>query len=126
MSAEAVPYRPHRGVRVIVESLWVMPARLAAHDDWWRDEHVAALCALEGVAGVWRFETSTRFDDHQWRPGPRRIAMVWIDGDLDATSRELAALGRIRAEHAAGATVTDMDATLETITPWQWDWFDRT
>ena len=54
------------------------------------------------------------------------FAMVWIDGDLDATSRELAALGRTRADHAAGATVTDMDATLETITPWQWDWFDRT
>ncbi len=107
VSAEAVPYRPHRGIRVVVE-----PAELASSEP----TDPSALCDVEGVAGVWQFETDPRFDAHVWNTGGRRITVAWIDGGLDATSVRLSALDR------AGV---DLSATLETITPWQWDWFDR-
>jgi hypothetical protein len=125
VSAEAVPYRPHRGVHVIVESLVGDDHERERYATWWRDEHAPALCEVEGVAGVWQFETSSRFDGHVWRPGPRRIALVWIDGDPDATSDALASLDHARESRRHGVASTDMRATLETITPWQWDWFDR-
>jgi hypothetical protein len=125
VSPEAVPYRPHRGIQVIVESLADDEAAVARYDEWWRAEHAPARCELDGVAGVWQFATSTRFDKHRWRPGPRRIAVTWIDGDLDTTTAQLAALDEFRSAHAAGAATCEMQATLETITPWQWDWFEQ-
>ncbi|HEY1738153.1 MAG TPA: hypothetical protein VGI86_05555 [Acidimicrobiia bacterium] len=125
ISAEAVPYRPHGGVHVIVESLVGDDHACAGYDTWWRDEHAPALCGLDGVAGVWQFETSSRFDAHIWRPGPRRVTVAWIDGDLDHTSSALALLDGTRESRSQGIASADMIATLETITPWQWDWFDR-
>lgn len=126
VSAGALPYRPHRGVHVIVESLDDNNSgAVSRYDDWWRSAHAPALCALDGVAGVWQFATSARFDAHRWRPGPRRIALVWIDGDLETTSTALRDVDQPRAAIAASAAHDDMTATLETITPWQWDWFDR-
>jgi hypothetical protein len=124
VSDEAVPYRPHRGVHVIVESALGSDDAVARYDAWWRDTHASELCALDGVAGVWRFVTSTRFDAHVWRPGPRRVSVVWIDGDLDSTTARLAGAGDARNATAGDAVVCEMAATLETITPWRWDWFD--
>ncbi len=123
VSAEAVPYRPHHGVHVIVESLTGDERARTGHDEWWHTEHAPRMCALDGVAGVWQFQTSPRFDAQVWRPGPRRITIVWIDGDLDATTRQLKALGGGPGPAGAGAR-PEMAATLETITPWQWDWFE--
>jgi hypothetical protein len=91
VSAAAVPYRPHRGVYVLVH-----PDAAPALDAW---------CAVPGVAGAWSFATT----EHH-------ITVGWIDGDVFATAAELDATVPGEAEFAG---------PFETITPWQWDWFDR-
>jgi hypothetical protein len=89
ISAEAVPYRPNRGVYVAVQPIGAPPVDLAA---W---------CATDGVAGAWAFA-----DD------ARRITVAWLDGDPPAAA-------------LSGAPDAEFAGPFETITPWQWDWFDE-
>ena len=108
--AEAVPYRPHRGVYVVVEGVGAND--VVAHRD--------ALLALDGVAGVWSFAPNARTVSATWKPGDQRITVAWIDEDLDATAAAIAPVERGRRE-PAGVTFA---GPLEPITPGQWDWFD--
>jgi hypothetical protein len=124
VSAEAIPYRPHRGVHVIVE-------RVERHDDeylqWWHTHHAPALCALDGVAGVWQLATSPQLREAGWSTGNRRIAIVWLDGDVATTSANVHRVDRTRRERTErdGISVTELAGGFETITPWEWDWFEE-
>ncbi len=128
ISAEAVPYRPHRAIACTVETLdapdTADPGALDDYDDWWRAAHAPALCGLDGVAGVWRFASSPRFDAHVWRPSSCRVSIIWIDGDPTVVSTAIAALDVARLHRSKGITETVLTATFDTITPWQWDWFE--
>ena len=106
MSADAIPFRPHRGVYLVVERL----AAEASVDAWWRwhhEEHVPDLLATDGVAGVCSFRSSpvlgegadqgARFGTAApWDPARRNITVVYVDGDVAATSARLAPLLRRR------------------------------
>jgi hypothetical protein len=96
ISAEAVPYRPNRGVYVVVEEgdgSAALPA---------------ACCAHEGVAGAWQFGDAER-----------AVTVAWLDAPPLAVHESLATVVSARA----GATPL-FAGPLETITPWEWDWFD--
>jgi hypothetical protein len=76
--AEAVPYRPHSGVYVIVDS---EPLAL--------DEFVAA----PGVVGAWSFAGTDEYTDLPWATRGRGVTVCWLDGDapaVDATTAEFA------------------------------------
>ncbi|HTL84863.1 MAG TPA: hypothetical protein VL856_06750 [Acidimicrobiia bacterium] len=91
ISAEAVPYRPHRGIYVAVQGATSDAAS------------IEAAVTISGVAGAWAFA-----DDE------RRITVLWCDEDvLDVAAR----VGPIEGAEFAGP--------FETVTPWQWDWFDQ-
>ncbi len=123
VSAESVPYRPHRGVHVLVETPAVADE---AYLQWWHTDHAPALCALDGVAGTWSFATSTNFGHLPWwTPGNRRVTVTWIDGDVLETNARIEALDAARRERWATTTTTEFAGPFETITPWQWDWFDE-
>ncbi len=110
ISREAVPYRPNLGVYVEVEEL----AGATDPDTERRArEHLDALCAVPGVAGAWSFA-----DDD------RRVSVSWLDGaPLDVATR----LDPVAERRRAGSGGRTMFAgPLETITPWQWNWFDGT
>lgn len=62
------------------------------------------VCAQPGVAGAWAFTD-----------GERRITMAWLDGEPLAVAPRLAPLAR-------GA---ELAGPFETITPWEWDWFEE-
>ena len=94
ISAEAVPYRPHRGVYAVVQE-----ARAPGPDP-------EMICTTDGVAGVWSFA-----DD------ARRIPVAWLDDEPLSVHFDNAALGISDGLEFAGP--------FETITAWQWDWFDR-
>jgi hypothetical protein len=103
ISREAVPYRPNRGVHVAVEAIAEAPAGDPA-------ARVGALCAAPGVAGAWSFADETR-----------RITVAWLDAPpLDVCGGVASAFGSLPAPGAR----TVFAGPFETITPWEWDWFD--
>ncbi len=106
ISPVAVPYRPNLGVYVEVEEL-------AEGDDPDRvdADHLAALCAEVGVAGVWVFA-----DDG------RRMTVSWLDAPPLELCGRLEPIVESRRAAAAGRTL--FAGPLEAITPWKWDWFD--
>ncbi len=106
VSAEAVPYRPNRGVYVIVEE------RTEVAGPWLADDALADLVEVDGVAGAWGFAA----------PDGERITVCFLDGDpgeVAATMRRVVA-GR----WDDGRCRPLLAAAFETITPGQWDWFD--
>ena len=105
ISAEAVPYRPNRGVYVEVEEV-------AGDEAVDPTDHLGALCAVPGVAGAWSFA-----DDE------RRVTVTWLDAPPLDLCEPLATIVARRRAASPGRTV--FAGPLETITPWQWDWFDR-
>jgi hypothetical protein len=93
ISAEAVPYRPHRGVYAVVQ------------DQSGSASDLDAMCATDGVAGAWEFADEAR-----------RITVAWLDGD---PLQVAAALG------APSGRGVEFAGPFETVTPWQWDWFEE-
>ncbi len=97
VSAAAVPFRPHRGILLLVEradgdevDTWVR---------WHHAEHVPALLGHDGVAGAYTFRSSTRlgvgpdqaarYGMPRWDPGDRFVTVVYLDGDLHPTAAAL-------------------------------------
>jgi hypothetical protein len=107
VSREAVPYRPNRGVYVEVEEL----ASGAAAGDSRHGSYLDALCALPGVAGAWSFA-----DD------ARRITVSWLDAPPLELNNRLA--GVVSYRRAGSPSRTLFAGPLESITPWEWDWFE--
>jgi hypothetical protein len=103
VSAEAVPYRPNRGVYVVV-----------ADGDAPALEPKAAVDA-PGVAGAWTFGSTASYAD-RWRTGQRAVTVAWLDGEPLAVAPVLD--GHVAASGAVFA------GPFETVVPWQWDWFD--
>jgi hypothetical protein len=90
VSAEAVPYRPNKGIHVVVQTVDRPGPPIG---EW---------CATPGVAGAWTFADDTH-----------RISVAWLDDEPLAVT--------LPPTHDAGIVFA---GPLETITPWQWDWFD--
>jgi hypothetical protein len=124
VNPEAVPYRPNRGVYVIVEEP-LSGADPEALDGWVRGLHehwVGAACAVPGVAGVWQFASSPRLQGPGWDPGNRRITVCYLD---DAPLAVAASLRPLLDERWRDAPVRAVHAgPYETVVPYQWDWFD--
>ena len=104
VSPEALPFRPHRGVVLLVEE--ICDGDIAAWARWHHTDHMPELLATPGVAGVYTFRSSTllgtgpdqgdRFGLPLWNPGPRFITIIYVDDDLVATTAALDPLLRIR------------------------------
>jgi hypothetical protein len=92
VSPKAVPYRPNRGLYVVVQDL---PRPEIDLDKW---------CTQPGVAGAWSFADEDR-----------RISVAWLDDDWRLAAQALAPDDRTGVEFAG---------PFESITPWQWTWFD--
>jgi hypothetical protein len=104
ISGAAVPYRPNRGVYVIVGA----------------NPGVAQLLGIQGVAGVWAFRPGEVTPQPPSGAGGRfedQIVVCYLDGDpVETGSSIMKVLGAGTSLRFAGA--------FETITPWSWDWFD--
>jgi hypothetical protein len=95
VAAEALPYRPNRGVHV----------RLAATTDAPADAPATA-----GVAGAWTF-TGTALSPPDLQDAT--LTVQWLDDAPASVAPTLSAEG------------ASFDATLAAIDPWAaWDWFD--
>jgi hypothetical protein len=106
VSAEAVPYRPNRGVYVIVEE------RVDPAGPWPVDDTLSELVEVDGVTGVWSFAAADG----------ERITACFLDGepvDVAVTMRGVLA-GRWDDDRHRPL----LAGPFEAITPRRWDWFD--
>ncbi|BBZ43448.1 hypothetical protein [Mycobacterium parmense] len=81
VAAEVVPFRPHRGVLLIVEE----PAdgRPDGWLQWLHAEHAPALLATAGTAGAWTFGSSGGWNrpPRGWQTAPQYVTVVYLDDD---------------------------------------------
>jgi hypothetical protein len=89
ISAEVVPFRPHRGVLMIVEE----PGRddVAGWLQWLHTVHYPSLLDISGVAGAWMYGSTNTWTLHPHCDSPRQyITVVYLDEDPLATVKALA------------------------------------
>ena len=110
VSAEAVPYRPNRGVYVVVEE--------GAGDAVPPPVEVRPVLETAGVAGVWAFT------ERAGRAGAagRRITVCYLDGEPVEVAGGLRPV--LEARWREGRARPVLAGPFESITPWRWDWFD--
>lgn len=116
ISAEVVPFRPHRGVLLIVEEA------LAAGPDQWLQwlhaEHYPALLATPGTAGAWTFGSTRAWRAQQgWRTEPHYISVVYLDDDPLATTESLAPI--VEERWRSGAVRPGFAGPLRTMISWE-------
>ena len=116
ISAEVVPFRPHRGILLIVEE----PTDGRSNDwlQWLHAEHYPALLAAPGTAGAWTFGSTTAWQiPRGWRTDHQYITVVYLDGDPLAVTDALAPLIEQRWRSAAVRPV--FAGPLRTMISWE-------
>ena len=101
VSADVVPFRPNRGIYLVVEQ-----------GAPWSDEEVAAVLALDGVAGLWTFSPTTTESDDLSKSG-YGVTVVYLDEDPVEVARSINAL--------LGSRVPALAAPFVTLQPWEWE-----
>ena len=130
VSAESIPARPQRGVYITVQD--VSPDGEEEYAQWFDRVHAPAILELPEVAGLWTFASRGGPPGKFANPNPsgRRIHVTYLDGDpLTYTASLPGHLARWRdagllPDHSKSVE-TLFAGPLETITPWQWSWFDE-
>jgi hypothetical protein len=120
ISNEVVPFRPNRGLYLIVEE----PTDPDAQDHYLQQMHtdvLPALVSVPGVAGALAFGTSPAIRRPTFSPGIRRITACYLDEDPATVGERLApVLERIWE----GAPVRPLlAAPFESMMHWDWDRF---
>lgn len=101
VSDVVVPFRPHRGVVLIVEE--PVDGRPDAWLQWLHAEHYPELLATPGTVGAWTFGTGTGWSHRPrgWHTGHQYVTVVYLDDDPLATTAALAPLIERRWRSAA-------------------------
>lgn len=142
VSADALPFRPNRGVHLTVSQVGDAHGPDAERSFAWHDRiWVPELLDCPGVAGVWTFSSDSTTLDPSWRAVPGsttfdaagsdrghlRITLAFLDEDPVDVAQAIAVrsdrLGRA-ARGPGGAETTLLSAPLRAIAPWEWDWFE--
>jgi hypothetical protein len=115
VSEGVVPFRPHRGVVLLVEE----PVGDTGHrQDWLLAKHVPSLLEADGVAGVWSYAST---DSWTLTPSclgdPQIVTVVYLDADPLATTAALQPL--IEQRWASGEVRPVFAAPLRTMVQWE-------
>jgi hypothetical protein len=116
ISAEVVPFRPHRGILLIVEE----PAEGRSNEwlQWLHTEHYPALLATPGAAGAWTFGSTTAWQiPRGWRTDHQYITVVYLDDDPLIVTVAMAPLIEERWRSAAVRPV--FAGPLRTMISWE-------
>jgi hypothetical protein len=115
VSAEVVPFRPHRGVALIVEE----PAHtdVAPWLQWLHREHYPTLLDVPGVAGVWMYGSTNTWKLHPHCQGePQYTTVVYLDEDPLATAKAVTPV--VERRWASGAVQPLFAGPLRTMMQW--------
>lgn len=116
ISAEVVPFRPHRGILLIVEE----PTDGRPDDwlQWLHAEHNPALLGAAGTAGAWTFGSTTAWRiPRGWRTDHQYVTVVYLDDDPLTVTDTLAPLIEERWRSAAVRPV--FAGPLRTMIRWE-------
>ena len=139
LSPDALPYRPNRGVFLVVTRV----TDDAAVDDvtqWYDQVHIPDMLTLDGVAGAWWFKSPamvregagsldlSRYADQVDKH--RMIFLYYLDEDPLAVTE---AIREKSSEWRASRWLPALDTCVEplfagplqTVKPWDWGWFDK-
>jgi hypothetical protein len=124
LSADALAFRPNRGIVLCITR--VAEPRTAAAEGrygWWQQEYVPAQVGRDGVVGAWTFASESNFATHAdladaAPPSSTRIALFYVDDDPIEVFATFDPIG-----DPSGVETTVFHGPLESILPWQWDWF---
>lgn len=116
ISAEVVPFRPHRGVVVIVEE----PVGEGTDSwlQWLHTDNHRAVLATPGVAGVWMYGSTSTWQLHpHTQGGPQYTTVIYLDDDPLAVTK---ALGGVVEDRWRSAVVRPVFAgPLRTMIDWE-------
>ncbi len=114
VSAQVVPFRPHRGILAIVEE----PAGdAAAWQHWLHADHYPQLLGVDGVAGAWMYGSSETWKVQPTCQGePQYTTIVYLDGDPADTADRLAPV--VEERWASGAARPVFAGPLRTMMQW--------
>jgi hypothetical protein len=113
VSADVVPFRPNRGMQLLVEY-----PKDGDGATTWRDEDVAEALATDGVAGMWTFAPGALRLDRFDTTGAS-AAVLYLDDDPVTTAARLEPLHRARWSRDAIAPA--LAAPFAALRPWEWD-----
>jgi len=115
VSPEVVPFRPHRGVVVLVEE----PTRsdVAGWLQWLQTEHYPEMLDVPGVAGAWMYGSTDTWRLHPHsQGGPQYISVVYLDEDPLATTKLLQPV--VERRWASGAARPLFAGPLRSMIRW--------
>ncbi len=120
IAAEVVPFRPHRGIYLIVEE----PDGGAGGDARLQRMHTEVLpelVAVPGVAGAWTYGTTPAIRRPMFSDGDLRMTVCYLDDDPPVVAGRLAPVVE-RCWAGAPARVV-LAAPFESVVRWEWDRF---
>jgi hypothetical protein len=117
ISPEVVPFRPHRGVVLIVEE--PTGDRPDEWLQWLHREHHPALLEHTGTAGAWVYGSTGSWEITSpiWRTAPQYVTVVYLDEEPLATTKALAPV--IEERWASGAVRPVFAGPLRTMVQWE-------
>jgi hypothetical protein len=122
ISPEVVPFRPHRGVYLIVEE----PADRSAQDAYIQRMHVEALpdlVSVPGVAGAWTYTTTPTIRRSMFTEGDYRMTVCYLDDDPASVGKRLVPV--LNRAWAAAPIRPLLAAPFESMMLWDWDRFSH-
>jgi hypothetical protein len=125
ISSEVVPFRPHRGVYLIVDEP-AEPDR-PTQDAYLQRRHrhlLPELVSVPGVAGAWSYATTPAIRRAAFTDGDYRMTLCYLDDEAAAVGERLGPLmARWEAEEPIRVVLA---APFESMVRWDWDRFGPT
>jgi hypothetical protein len=117
VSAEVIPFRPHRGVMVLIEE--PVDGRAERWLHWLHAEHYATLLDHFGTAGAWMFDTpvAPQRPSPAWAGERHFVTVIYLDEDPIETTARLAPL--IEQRWASGEVRPILAAPLRSMIAWE-------
>lgn len=105
VGADALPWRPARGVYLLIEQGPALP--------------IEPLLGVPGVAGAWSYTGSASMHDRLTSTDGLCLTLAYLDGDPPEVARSMA--HTLATRWRSGATTALLAAPFITVVPWAWD-----
>jgi hypothetical protein len=131
IAADALPFRPARGIYLLVSRFARRDAEAELAYHWYDATHIPDLLECRGAAGAWSFATADVFRPDRDITAPvLRIIQVYLDDDplafvTDMAERTPSWRRAGRLADTSGVEEVLFASPLYTITAWQWDWLAK-